>query len=342
MSGIMEEAEAFYASGLVPGPDKSVCKKHVLESAVQSFVKKQGSRGSCDYCNRITSVVPLEDLMKFLMDTVRYFYTDPVEFASYSSADGGYQVPEYTAWEILHEELQLEIENSDLFEDMANCIDYERTSADEKAMYDEGHYERPAFWARFCYLVKHQVRYLFQRHNDIMNFRFGEPLAILQEVEKMTRRYSLVTKVPAGSHVFRGRQHSSKEIISTAEQMCAPKAQYCRNPNRMSPAGISMFYCAFDIETTKKETVDKSLKDSKFTSVCFELKKDIEVIDLSKLPKPPSKFDAAKRNKFEDLTFLQSFVNDLAKPVSRDGMVHIDYVPTQIVIEYFRYMLKKR
>ena len=346
MSGIMEEREAFHAFGLVPGPDKSVCKKHVLESAVQAFVKKQGTRERCDYCNRITSVVPLEHLMKFLMNTVRYFYSDNT-YRSYSS-DVIWSVSDYhNTWEILHEKFRLEFDNTTLCGDMKQWIDFERSWEETREFLRDGPHLREASWAHFCYMVKHQVRYLFQDYKPDGMVRPKQPLEILREVKKLISKYHLLTDLPAGYRVFRCRQHDAKERISKAEQMCAPDRQYCNYPNRMSPAGISMFYCALDIETAKEETLDKnkktgdkSGKEPKFTTVSFELKKNIQVIDLSELPSLPSRFDVNRRQRFEDITFLQRFVNDLAKPVAGDGKVHIDYVPTQIVTEYFRFMPK--
>lgn len=33
--------------------------------------------------------------------------------------------------------------------------------------------------------------------------------------------------------------------------------------------------------------------------------------------------------------FLWQFVNEISKPVAHDGSEHIEYVPTQVVSEYF-------
>jgi hypothetical protein len=38
--------------------------------------------------------------------------------------------------------------------------------------------------------------------------------------------------------------------------------------------------------------------------------------------------------------FLHEFEQDLVKPVARDGMEHVDYVPTQIVTEFFRHRFR--
>ena len=37
------------------------------------------------------------------------------------------------------------------------------------------------------------------------------------------------------------------------------------------------------------------------------------------------------------MSFLHSFVNELTLPVTKDGREHVEYVPTQIVSEYFRF-----
>ncbi|WP_165741461.1 RES domain-containing protein, partial [Pseudoalteromonas sp. Z1A6] len=36
------------------------------------------------------------------------------------------------------------------------------------------------------------------------------------------------------------------------------------------------------------------------------------------------------------------FIKDFTKPIERADRVHIDYVPTQIVTEYFRHILSKK
>lgn len=345
MSSTMKEDDELSYYGLVPGPEKKVCSAHVIEFAVRSYVKKKGTKGKCDYCNKIKNVVSLKHLMKFLMDPIVYFYDDPTFIKPFGS-DAGYYLANYSnAWEILQNEFHLEINNTDLLGDMESWIDIEQKWADEKALLNDGQYARQATWAYFCYLVKHQVRYLFQDYNTNIQTKTRKslkPLVILREVEKMIRKYRMISIIPAGSQVFRCRQHLSEEIISRPFQMYAPDIEHCRYPNRMSPAGISMLYCAFDVTTSLNETLDMKLDDSSFTTVSFTLKEDTPVIDLSNLPPLPSRFDAKNRRRLEDVTFLQSFVHDLCKPIARDGKEHIDYVPTQIVTEYFRYMFKPK
>ena len=37
----------------------------------------------------------------------------------------------------------------------------------------------------------------------------------------------------------------------------------------------------------------------------------------------------------EGLLFLDRFVNDISQPVAKDGSEHVDYVPSQVICEYF-------
>ncbi len=73
----------------------------------------------------------------------------------------------------------------------------------------------------------------------------------------------------------------------------------------------------------------------------FKLNKKISVIDFSKLPPIPSIFDTKKMKKYFLISFLYSLINDITKGISRDGKEHIEYVPTQIVTEYFKYVFNK-
>lgn len=338
----MEMAEELYQHGLSSGPDNNVCKNHFSDKTVKRFISENGSKIRCDYCKKGDLSVDLETLMKFLLQTVRYYYKDPVDFAYFESSEGGYLIEHTDAWEILQDCFGLDIDDQVLFDDMADWIDYSRTYADEKAMYGEGHYHLPDTWDYFCYLVKHKVRYMFPNIRDDTDRLSRRPADILDKLKAIVNRYNLVKPLADGHQFWRCRQHSNTEEISHPSQICSPKAEFCINANRMSPAGVSMFYGAFEKVAALKETLDPSWKNSCVTTAKFELKKGIHVLDLSQIPALPSIFDINKRKRYANILFLRKFVTDLTKPIKRDGKVHIEYVPTQIVTEFFRYRLQKR
>ena len=55
----------------------------------------------------------------------------------------------------------------------------------------------------------------------------------------------------------------------------------------------------------------------------------------------PSVFDCTvSRQEQYRSVFLAGFARDIAKPIVRDERVHQDYVPTQVVTEFIRFVLR--
>jgi len=62
----------------------------------------------------------------------------------------------------------------------------------------------------------------------------------------------------------------------------------------------------------------------------------LNLLNLADLPPIPSVFDTERHGMIHSLRFLHAFAADISQPIARDGREHIEYVPTQIVTEYFR------
>jgi hypothetical protein len=113
---------------------------------------------------------------------------------------------------------------------------------------------------------------------------------------------------------------------------------YATQPNRMSPAGVSMFYGSFDEKTAFLETYSPSLakEDEVINIGKFITKKFLRVLDIGSLLPTPSVFDIENQHLIKPLRFLHQFADDIAKPIVRNGAEHQEYAPTQVVTEYFR------
>ena len=109
----------------------------------------------------------------------------------------------------------------------------------------------------------------------------------------------------------------------------------------MSPAGISIFYGATDRVTAIAEAGAHASHRYVVTGE-FTPTREIRLIDLTNLPGLPSIFDAASHRELFVLRFLDKFIHDITLPVELDGREHIDYVPTQVFTEYFRYAFPGR
>jgi RES domain-containing protein len=100
----------------------------------------------------------------------------------------------------------------------------------------------------------------------------------------------------------------------------------------MNPPGVPMLYAAESPGVAIAEIRAKSA----YVGV-FELLRDVTVLDLVDLPNVPGVFAGDERWRRLALSFLHDFRDDIMKPVARDERTHIDYIPTQIVTEFFRH-----
>ena len=118
-----------------------------------------------------------------------------------------------------------------------------------------------------------------------------------------------------------------------------PPPLYKATSSRMSPAGIPMFYGALDEATVLAETPKKK---PYITVAKYHTLVNLNILDLTELPPVPCIFDSHTRHQRTEVQFLHSFVENISKPISKNGAEHIDYVPTQIVTEYFKCLFKTR
>ncbi|WP_026768480.1 HEPN-associated N-terminal domain-containing protein [Asinibacterium sp. OR53] len=339
MSGVDQEQQDLWTRGLSGLKDTFVCSSHIHESAIINFIKRNSKKGNCSYCKRSKNVIPFERLMFFMMEGIMNFYEDAAEFMSYDSSEGGYLGETYTQWELINDEIALEIDNYQLNEDIIDCID-DRAWSEPNRYYDSDSEILVYHCDYFKDVTKHKSRYLFGRSDNFKSFSYNQnAYDILDEIGSKVKEFGLIKHISQKVELFRCRQHSKTEKIFTASQIASPPDEYALYPNRMSPAGISMFYCAFNSDTAIAETLDTSNKDKDhFTVVTFKPERVLSVIDFSDLPVPPSIFDLENFKDYYSTRFLKNFVADISQTIKRDGKEHIDYVPTQIVTEYFRYI----
>jgi RES domain len=111
----------------------------------------------------------------------------------------------------------------------------------------------------------------------------------------------------------------------------------------MSPAGISMLYAATDEQTALAETIEPSSSPVHYTVATLRLRAAVRVADFVHLPPATDLFTAGTtREGRAGTNFVRAFAVDLSKPIVRNGMAHVEYVPTQVVTEYLRYRFRAR
>ncbi|GCC50336.1 RES domain-containing protein [Chryseotalea sanaruensis] len=325
-----------------------ICSSHFSDRYIKKFIDKNISETFCDYCEDEKPSANFDKFYEFIEEAIYYEYVEPYESsAPYDPEPAYYQdrFPGLTVkWKYeLIDEL-LDTYDYSIVEDVAASfpndflVERDRIWGPTKNEYFSWG------WEKFKEIIKHKVRFLFFDSSLKTSFEdeYDEslnPTSVLDELRKAINELELIVYIPLHDlNVYRVRQHSRMEYISSAEKLGAAPNKSAK-ANRMSPAGISMFYGALDVETAKKEVINDSWKNSATTTAEFVNIKPLRLIDFTSLTEVPSLFDKANRHKRSIMGFILAFIGDLSLPVQPDDSVHIEYVPTQVVTEYLRLKL---
>lgn len=331
-------------------PDKFVCSACIDDYAIKEFINEYAIEQECSYCAKKSSrliAAPLEDVIAFMLKGIWTEWDEPNNCMSWDEDWVGAEVIDSD--ELIRYRVGLESSNEEVLDDIILTLtDLQWCQRDPYGLPDD---EKLIFgWHTFCEQVKHHTRYIFfltkngedgeeERFYDRDNIPVHEMIGrISYEISMLERDIDIVKVLPTGTRLWRVRI-DEKDFFDRAADVGTVPSHKAKYSNRMSPAGIPMFYGAFDPTTALKETIGRQHKLGQVASIgTFESLREVKVLDLSQLPKTPSLFDAEKRPTRSSLIFLHNFVTDLSQPTTGDDLEHIDYVPTQMFTEYIRHL----
>ncbi len=319
-----------------------ICDIPFDDYAIKRFIDENGVIDICDWTKKSRKCVHFSDLIEFIDERIQTEYVEPYESgAIYDDEETYYEdrFPGLMIQDSLEVVTDWFIETPyELLEKIADGLSNEYWT--RKDMYSPSHGEYLAKgWEEFTLIIKHKVRYMF--FSDKLKRRtpsyeeYSDPYKILEEIKKGIIQHELITEFKKNElEVYRARQHDCDIELKTSGELGSPPDRIAQ-ANRLSPAGISMFYGAFEKETAIIEIVDISKTKDSITVGKFRSIKELVLIDFSKL-QWISLFDTEKEDLRESYVLLGRYRDDLNLPVSNDGSQHIDYVPTQIVTEYLK------
>lgn len=317
--------------------EKRICSRCIKEPYLKAFIKTSATdEHPCSFCKRRPST-DLDDVLEIIGNTVADYYNRAVNEAPYETAEGGYQGSTYDTWELMSA-IVGDISNRDeVIETITGAFDDDIWV--ERNMFSlNGVQKYVASWDDFCNAVKYKTRYFFHVElDDDLNETIPVP-SMLDWLLDMVQQSGLIRTLPPDRIVYRVRSHKESETCGTWRELGSPPSQ-CAPSNRMSAAGISVFYGAYEMATAVIEASAITPIDRVLTGSAWSCSRPLRVIDLSELPEVPSLF-AASRDERGAVLFLGEFVKSITAPVEHDGREHIDYVPTQILTEYFRSLAK--
>ncbi|KGK03157.1 MULTISPECIES: HEPN-associated N-terminal domain-containing protein [unclassified Pseudoalteromonas] len=341
-----------YSSPQLSGSDKTICANCVVDDALIDLVKSNLSSKSCSYCDGDYDdedeesnsdeliAAPYDIVMERIYETIFQYYGDAQDVGM-PWVEKEWLMPENNIWEIIGEFdpgwlgnfCEDLIDSSDPSLYLVEHVDNDWSTESPASALFYG-------WSAFKEQVLHKTRYLFLSEPED-KYSSGRPDYIpvsnmIDALGALCNSESLVKTIPAGTEFYRVRVNSKDAKFTTFSEVGVPPKGFA-SAGRMNPAGISYFYVAYDQLTAEKEVVDKA---TKWTIAKFETLTEITVIDFVNLPAIPSVFSEGAYETRQNLSFLHSLVKELTLPVSKDGMEHVEYVPTQIISEYFRHRFK--
>lgn len=319
-----------------------VCARCFDDGALKEFVEAHAVRKICTFCGTQGDdhiAAPFLEIIEHMSDSLTREYDTAENHLPYESSEGGYQGTVWTTYELLVDQLEIELPQDhddrllyaigDALGDRAWCDAHPFSLADSDRL--------RMSWTEFCKIIKHRRRFFFMDDHDDPHDELLGPEAITDAIGLWCQKLDLVAVLPPGTRVFRARYKDSGFELANARELGPPPEEKATQSNRMSPPGIVMFYASDDPETGVRETCTGP---GTFVVGEFEIQREIKILDLASLPPVPSIFqelpDALEYDSRPPLIFLRHFAADISKPIARDDRIHVEYVPTQVITEYFR------
>jgi hypothetical protein len=312
----------------------NVCLSCISDQDLRDLHAKHQAIGTCDFCeNGETSIAHAQIIQEQVIKSLLSDYQDIEDAgAPYETREGGYQIQHNEACDIISENLT-GVVSDELCSVIAESIgdihwcerDWVLLSPQKRLQYG---------WNEFCDTVKHRLRFSFAwaKGTDGPNHPdHTSPYKTLVKLGDFIDSYNLITIISAGTLIYRVRV-DKEHYFTSLDDLGTPHHQKAAS-NRMSPAGIPMFYGAIDIETAIQETWDGE-KSAKASIATLRLKNDINVISLENLPRHPGYWSNPGRDTLAVIGFLHELAKDMSKPADRGSKVDLEYAPTQIVSEY--------
>ena len=314
-------------------PGTFVCDQCVHDPYLAELVRDQAVERRCDYCDRRARkaiAAPASAVLDVIGRAIRIYYNDPTD-AGVPYDEGLLVEPDDTN-EVL-QDLCLACSDA-FFEGVCGAF-----GGSMWVPAARGHWSSSQLsdrmrdsWSSFEWLVKHQTRYHFAQQQP-SDFQELSPTQLLVAIGSAATSLGVVQRLAQGTVLYRARvRHPGSEWTPDAKTMGAPPYRLA-SAGRMNPPGISYFYAALERETAVGELAPAP--PIELAAAEFVLRRDVQVLNLCDLPPGPSIFDTDRNDELQWLGFLRGFSEAISQPVAKDGGEHIDYVPSQVVCEWF-------
>ena len=340
----MGHDDEFSERGYVDG---FVCACHVKDPYLLERLTQESQPDQyCELCEKLfddSAAVVADEIAECVHELIRAFTTRALDTLPYDGREGGYQGPTADIDDVLGDLDVWEAFDPDVADAALKLLreafpDEPLTWVYSSADPDTLHWE----WVSFANTVKHSTRFVFRPKSS------GQPGAkqVVDFLTRITEAYldsgALLRYWEKGTTIFRGRMVERVDPPPgkkwDASTLGPPQAELAK-ANRMSPAGISLFYGSRDPQTAIAEIAQTSIHTCAVIGE-FRLTTGIQILDLTNIEDEEriqgSMFNDKHRNRAIMRNFLADFVRQVTKPVIPDGREHYEYAPTQVLTEFLR------
>ncbi|XHF32947.1 RES family NAD+ phosphorylase [Pseudomonas chlororaphis] len=324
-----------------------ICFECVGDSFLQRMIINAGKKGECLTCGKNQLSIELESLAnevaKILSDTVEigdYHDIWDIESDRISHTEQSGDPLNYFVTEIL----RLEDEDDPLIDLVMDK--FVGQSPGDESFFDHENYSRKTIvpfetelnWIQFQSELMHKRRFFNEKAKRFLEWLFDgiDSYHVWGFGPGVVRTLTPDECEP----IYRARDctppkdESQKIIGDPANQLAAPPKELAPT-GRMSPAGVPVFYGAFERETCIAEL--RPPVGGKVISGEFRLTKDARVLDFTALEDAYDRtvisyFDPEFIRKVERRQFLKDFHGVISHPVVPDQ--EHEYLKTQVIAEY--------
>lgn len=356
MGGVKNEWIEAESRGYRLPDEKYICASHFDDIYLKEYIKEFSSLGICDYCGKSKLVVDLRDFIEYVAGKITEHFTHfdngglPLANGFFDDDDesipglqrvGCFVAPSsaetFESTKELLFVIDLISDNDDLNNDIEDCFMWDEWIQASPFVLTKRQ-ELSFMWETFSRMIKHEQRFTFFKREEFAKDSISKDnglMDILSELGEKITKHKLYKTLNKDEILYRCRFIGEGEVVDTFEKITSPPDNIAKQ-SRMSPAGISMFYGAFDKDTAILES--SPLGDGLGTHIVgkFAIKKELRVLDLTSLPIQSFWIT----NDWEEIAFLHSFNREITKPIDRKGSIHIEYIPSQVFTEYLRCIYK--
>ena len=334
--------------------ENTVCSCHYEDENLRQYIERNGETRTCSLCGKEAKVIDFADFIGHVKDVVyRYFGTlddenIPLElFHENSHGFGlveefmfeGEQTPHInllrslSSSSLLHE-LDLITDNDLLNEAIESCFDMGQEWIRHNPMsFTEGQWVS-YYWKSFCNTIKSRRRFTIDEYEFEGDY-YGDTLSykdVINRIFSAIKDAQMCITLPQGARLYRSRVFEENPKNPQFDDLTSAPNEYAKQ-NRMSPAGISMFYSSLQAKTNLAEL---GQTEGVIVTGRFTLKKDVRILDLTNLPS----LSYWGKGDIGEMEFLHDFSKEVSRPIDQDDRIHIEYLPTQAFTEYIRYRFK--